>query len=365
MMKTFRVILMGTGFVGRFVVRAIVDHPQLELVGVWVSNPEKVGLDAGDIAGIAKTGILATNDVEELLALKADCLCSAAAGNGRDDFIVGTHARFLKDGVNVISSSLAGLNHPPTYLRQDLLKQLEEAAATGGVSFLGTGLDPGYSSDLAINLTQACHYWNQIRIQENYDYSTYLPTQTEEILKFGLGFGQPMEYDPPVFQPGGLQTIWGGPSVQLVADALEVKLDGFRELHWRHAATEAYEVPGFGIIEEGTQEAFRFEMQGLVDGKPAIIHEHITRMRKGCAPQWSSGDYGEGYYIAIEGDPLVSGHFGFTGPDGDHQYGAINATGMKMVNAIPEVCEARSGVLVAPVDLPPMMGKGIYRPSAG
>ncbi len=364
-MMKYRVILMATGFVGRFVVRAIVDHPDLQLVGAWVSNPDKVGRDAGEIAGIGKIGVIATDDIDALVALKADCLCSAAAGNGRDDFVVGTHARFLEAGTNVVSSSIAGLNHPPTYFRQDLLERLKEAAEKGGASFLETGLDPGYSSDLAINLTQACHYWSLIRILENYDYSTYLPTQTEEILKYGLGFGQPMDFDAHLFQPGALQMIWGGPSVQLVAEALGVKLDGFRELHWRHAATETYEVPGFGIIEEGTQEAFRFEMQGLVNGKPAIVHEHITRMRKGCAPQWSSGEMGEGYYIEIEGDPLVSAHFGFTGPDGDHQYGAINATGMKMVNAISAVCEARPGILTAPVDLPPLMGRNIYRPQAG
>jgi 4-hydroxy-tetrahydrodipicolinate reductase len=355
---------MGTGFVGHLAIRAVLDHPQLELAGVWVHDPDKVGRDAGELARDARrTGILATNDFEQLLSLRADCLLSAAAGNGRDDFVVHCHARFLEAGTNVLSSSLAGLNHPASYYRQDLVELLRCASAAGNSSFLGTGLDPGYSSDLAINLTQASHYWSSIHIQENYDYSTYLPTQTEEILRFGLGFGQPMDFDAHLFQPRTLQAIWGGPSVQLVADALGVKIDGFREQSWRHASDSTYEVPGFGVIERGTQEAFRFEIQGLIEGRPAIVHEHVTRMRKGCAPQWSSGDYGEGYYIKIEGDPQISAHFGFTGPDGDHQYGAINATAMKMVNAIPGLCEARPGVLTAPVDMPAMMGRGIYRPA--
>jgi len=357
-----RVIVMGTGFVGRFAVRALLDHPDLDLAGLWVHSPEKAGKDAGDLAGLpGMTGIRATNDIEALVSLRADCLISAAAGNGRDDFIVETHARFLAAGTNVVSSSLAGLNHPQSYYRQDLLAKLQDAAREGGASYLGTGLDPGYSSDLAINLTQACHYWNCIRIQENYDYSTYLPTQTEEILRFGLGFGQPMDFDAHLFQPGTLHAIWGGPSVQLMADALGVALDGFRYQVWRHAADAAYEVPGFGIIDAGTQEAFRFEVQGIVADRPAIVHEHITRMRKGCAPQWSSGDYGEGYYIQIEGDPEISAHFGFTGPDGDHQYGAINATAMKMVNVVPTLCAAPAGVLTAPVDLPTTMGRGTFR----
>lgn len=363
-MRTYRVIVMGTGFVGHLAIRAILDHPQLDLVGLWVHDPDKVGRDAGELAREARrTGILATDDIEHLLSLRADCLLSAAAGNGRDDFIVECHSRFLAAGTNVVSSSLAGLNHPVSYYRQDLVERLRSAAAAGQSSFLGTGLDPGYSSDLAINLTQASYYWSSIRIQENYDYSTYLPTQTEEVLRFGLGFGQPMDFEAHLFQPGTLQAIWGGPSVQLIAEALGVTIEGFRERYWRHAADLTYEVPGFGTIEQGTQEAFRFEIQGLVDGRPAIVHEHVTRMRKGSAPQWSSGDYGEGYYISIEGDPGISAHFGFTGADGDHQYGAIDATAMKMVNAIPALCEARPGVLTAPMDLPAMMGRGIYRPA--
>jgi hypothetical protein len=355
---------MGTGFVGHLAIRAILDHPALELVGVWVSNPDKVGRDAGELArGRPATGIFATGSIDELLSLRADCLLSAAAGNGRDDFIVGTHARFLAAGTNVVSSSIAGLNHPPSYKRQDLVRHLEAACDLGGSSFLNTGLDPGYSSDLAINLTQACHSWSRIRIQENYDYSTYLPTQTEEILRYGLGFGQPMNFEAHLFQPATLQAIWGGPSLRLIADALGVTLEGFRQQAWRHAAEETYQVPGFGVIEKGTQEAFRFEIEGLVDGRPALVHEHVTRMRKGCAPQWSSGGYGEGYTIEIEGDPLIAAHVGFTGPDGDHQYGAINATAMKMVNAIPALCDAGPGVLTAPVDLPAMMGRGLYRPA--
>jgi hypothetical protein len=302
--------------------------------------------------------------VDELLSLKADCLLCAAAGNGRDEFIVDIHSSFLKGGTNVVSSSLAGLNHPPSYRRQDLLRKLQAAAKAGDASFLSTGLDPGYSSELAIGLTQTCHYWTGIRVQEIYDYSTYLPTQTEEILRYGLGFGQPMDYEAQVFTPEALRAIWGGPSVRLIADALEVELDDFRHLTWRHAADTSYEVPGFGVIEKGTQEAFRFEVQGLVNGEAAIIHEHITRMRKGCAPQWPAGDNGEGYYVEIAGDPLIRAHLGFTGSDGDHQYGAISATAMKMVNTIPDLCRAPAGIIVAPFDLPPIAGRSTYRPNS-
>jgi hypothetical protein len=360
-MKKYRVIMFGTGFVGHFALRGIIEHPELELAGVWVHTPEKIGLDAGDIAGTAKTGILATNDIDALIANGADCLCCAAAGSGREDWITEVQSRFLAAGINVISSSVAGMTYPAAYARQDLVQQIEAAAQQGNTSHLTTGMDPGYSSELALSLSQMSQYWTQIRVQEIYDYSTYMPSSAEFLLGVSLGFGKPMEYHPPVFRPGTLTAVWGSPSVTLIADALGVKLDEIREVYWRHAADESFEVPRLGLIEKNTQEAYRFEVQGIVNGKPAIIAEHITRLRKNSAPHWPMGDLGEGYYVRIEGDPLIKGHASFTGPNGDHQYGAILGTGMKLVNTIPAICQARPGILTAPIDLPAVMGRGLYR----
>ena len=50
-----RVVVWGTGFVGKMVIGEIVEHPVFELVGVGVSNPEKVGRDVGDICGLGTT----------------------------------------------------------------------------------------------------------------------------------------------------------------------------------------------------------------------------------------------------------------------------------------------------------------------
>jgi hypothetical protein len=226
-------------------------------------------------------------------------------------------------------------------------------------------MDPGYSSDLALNITQMSRSWSQIRVQEIYDYSTYTPTEAVNVLSFGMGFGRPMDYAAPVFQPGALKAVWGGPSIRLMADALGVKIDEIREVHWRHPTDKAFDVPKLGRIEVGTQEAIRFEIQGIVKGQVAIVAEHITRLRAGSAPQWSSGEHGEGYYVWITGDPNIKGHATFTGPNGEHQYGAILGTAMKIVNSIPAVCEAKPGLISAPVDLPPMMGRGTYRPAPG
>ena len=51
------------------VIPEIVRHPAFELVGVGVSNPDKVGRDVGEICGIGPIGITATDDLDALIAL--------------------------------------------------------------------------------------------------------------------------------------------------------------------------------------------------------------------------------------------------------------------------------------------------------
>ena len=47
-----RVVEWSTGYLGRMAVEAIDARPELELVGVFVSDPAKVGVDAGRLAGM-------------------------------------------------------------------------------------------------------------------------------------------------------------------------------------------------------------------------------------------------------------------------------------------------------------------------
>ncbi|MBJ19388.1 MAG: diacylglycerol kinase [bacterium] len=357
----YRVVQFGTGFVGHFALRAIIEHPDLELVGVWVHSDEKVGLDAGDIAGTAKTGVLATHDLDRLLALDADCFCSAAGGDGREEWMTEVHARILEAGHDVVSSSIVGMVDPDSHPDGTLSRRLDEAAKRGGVSYFTSGIEPGFMSDtLPLALTGISQRWRSIRVREILDYSTYIPSEAEKILGDILGFGRPMEDQPILFTPGRLTYVWGGP-VTLVARGLGVELDEVREVSERFPASDSFEVEGFGRVAAGTAEALRFELQGMVDGRAAIVLEHITRLRPESAPDWPRGDAGDGYYVDVEGDPNLHCHIACTGPDGDHHSGGILATGTRLVNAIPAVCAAPPGAISA-LDLPPLHARHLYRP---
>src|SRR5439155_6652909 len=81
---THRVVQWSTGNVGRHAIAGIDARPDLELAGVWVSTSDKVGRDAGALAGLGRTlGVTATNDAAELLALRPDCVVYAAMADDR------------------------------------------------------------------------------------------------------------------------------------------------------------------------------------------------------------------------------------------------------------------------------------------
>ncbi len=70
-------VVFGTGFVGKMVIPEIVKHRRFELVGVGVSNPNKVGRDVGEICGMPeKVGLAATDDIDALIALNPTRWCT-------------------------------------------------------------------------------------------------------------------------------------------------------------------------------------------------------------------------------------------------------------------------------------------------
>ena len=78
-----KIIVWGTGNVGRPAIRAVLSHSELELVGVIVASRDKVGRDAGDIAGVGSTGVIATDDWRSVLDAGADAVVYTATADIR------------------------------------------------------------------------------------------------------------------------------------------------------------------------------------------------------------------------------------------------------------------------------------------
>jgi 4-hydroxy-tetrahydrodipicolinate reductase len=151
---------------------------------------------------------------------------------------------------------------------------------------------------------------------------------------------------------------WGC-MVLMLADALGVSLDEIREEHERLPAPETFETR-MGKIEKGTCAGVRFEVQGIVDGKPALVAAHVNRLRQDIGPDWErlSGKRHSGYKIEVKGSPSLHCEIEPVGEDGDHNTAGILGTAMRVVNAIPVVCAHAPGV-VSTLDLPLFTARGI------
>ena len=336
---TYRVLHCGTGNAGALALRGVIAHPDLELVGVLAYSPDKIGRDAGELSGGEPVGIVATDDLDAVLSLEADCLCYMGDGLKHPEESVETMCWFLAAGTNVVTTSILALVNPAT-ARPDLLDPVEAACRAGGTTFFCSGADPGFASDLVpLTLLALMDDVEAVRIQEIINYGFYDQVETMRVL---FGFGQPLDYEAPLFTSGALTEYWGG-VIALVAAKLGVKLEEIRETHDLVAMDHDVEI-AVGTIEAGTTAAIRFDVQGIVNGRPAIVVEHYTRVDTDAAPEWPRCAGGEnGYRILLEGRPQLACEITMADEHGGD--GGLIANGMRVVNAIPFVCDTAPGTL--------------------
>ena len=349
-------VVWGTGNMGRAAIRSVAAHPGLELVDVIVNNPDKVGRDAGDLAGLGyQLGVAASNDVAAVLDRSPAALVYTASGDIRPDDALVDIQRALAAGVTVVTPSVYPL-YDPRNAPAELLEPLRDIAQGGGASLLVTGIDPGWGNDiLPVLMTGLASTIDQIRCQEIFDYSTY---DQPDAVRYLVGFGQPMDEVPPMVAPTVPTMVWGG-QVRMIARALGVTLDEVREAVDRvpleHTVTNA-----MGTFDAGTQGGLRFEVQGIVDGEPLIIIEHITRIDPGVAPDWPSPpDGGAGAHkVVLEGRPRIEVNIEATDEGGNRAAGGNATAAARLVNAIPWLLDAAPSVYDAfDVPLSPAVGR--------
>jgi hypothetical protein len=350
-----RVVVWSTGGIGSIAIRAITQRPDLDLVGVWVHSPDKDGRDAGELANGEPIGLAATGDADALIALAPDCVVYAASGPERDALAIPDYVTLLNAGINVVTTSTTRLVNPQAYEPAEWRDQLVTAAKQGQVSLYASGIEPGFAADYLplVLSTQS----SQIEKIHAYEMGLYDDYGVPEIMSDALGFGRPLSYQPWISLPGAIAGEWQG-QLRLVADALGVELDEVRETFDRAVTERTLEV-AMGTVEAGTCGALRMQAIGVVDGRDAIVIEHVTRLAHDVAPDWPRGVGDLSYRVVITGEPDLDctmaatlrdpGRAGI--PDMTSGAGAMVATAMRVVNSVPYVVAAPPGLLSS-VDLP-------------
>ncbi|UDY22254.1 diacylglycerol kinase [Nocardioides sp. Kera G14] len=357
-----KVLHVATGNVGTIVLRHLLTDPRFEVVGVVVSTPEKVGRDAGELAGTGTTtGIRAIDSLDAGIALGPDVATYCAIGETRFFEALADVQKLAEAGINVAATSPVTLIWPWGTLPDSMIDPIDEAARKGGVSVFATGVDPGWANDLLpFAIASTCQRIDRVVCSEIADYATY---DGAPVMFDVMGFGREVGDLPMLFKPGMLTAAWGVTLRQL-ATGFGIELDEIRESVEQEPAPEAFDITA-GHIPAGGVAALRFKIIGVVDGEEKLVIDHTTRLRPDLRPDWPQpAQDGGSYRVEITGEPSYRVDVCPTSEIGDHNYVAIATAAGRLVNAIPDVVAAEPGLRTF-FDLPFNTGRGAFATTFG
>jgi hypothetical protein len=335
--KSYRVVQWATGNIGSRALRSVIEHPTLELAGVWVHAPDKAGRDAGDLCGLDATGVAATNDIEDVVALGAHCVLYMPRALDADEV-----CRLLASGANVVTTR-GEFHHPPS-MDPALRERIEAACAHGGTSIHSTGSSPGFITEaVPLVLSSIQRRLDQLTIDEFADLSR---RPSPDLLFTIMGFGRA----PAAFDEGRLshgRTSFG-PSLRLVAETLGLPLDDIEASGEVALAARTVEIAA-GTLEAGTVAAQRLTVAGMRDGRPLLRFRAHWYCTTELDPAWDLS--ATGWRVTVEGDAPLDVDLRFSVPI--ERMGDVSPgyTAHRAVNAVPVVCGAAPGIRTS-VDLP-------------
>ena len=327
----YRVVQWATGNVGTRALRAVIEHPVLELVGLYVYSDAKTGRDAGELCGLPSTGVKATRSVDAILALKPDCVLYMPQRIDADDL-----CRLLESGINVVTTRTEF--HFAKAMDPVLRERIESACQRGRSSIHSTGSSPGFITEaLPLTLLSIQRRLDHLRISEYADCSS---RNSPELLFQIMGFGQAPNAQA---EAGRVQHLRGafGPSLQMLAEAVGLSFDSI-EAQGETALTKEPLSIAAGRVEAGTVGALRTTVSGLLGGRPLISFNAYWFITEALDKDWELR--GDGWRVEVDGDAPLDLHLRFTVPAEFKAATTPGYTAHRAVNAIRAVCEAEPGI---------------------
>jgi len=347
---SYKIVQWATGSMGKTCLRAIIDHPELELAGLFVYSDSKVGKDAGDIAYRDKTGVLATNKIEDILSIDADVVFHTPKlhppyANNNDDI-----CRLLASGKNVVC--ISGHTYPQHW-GDSYAKPFLDACKQGNSTLLGSGLNPGFITDrIATVAAGICLEVEHIEITE----TVACNVMQDPVYVFDmLGFGAPLDsVDPndPSWHPVEIHNGMFGEVIAQLVHRLGFKLDSIETDHVIYPATEDITIKP-GVIKKGTVSHTLWRYHGIVNGKRLVTQSvhwvmETAHLPKADFPTWS---------VSIRGLPSVDITVDLSVPEKyplkttDVQYGVAGT----LVNSVPGLVAAAPGFWEIPLPEPSLV----------
>jgi 4-hydroxy-tetrahydrodipicolinate reductase len=341
--RRYRVVQWATGNIGMRSLRVVIEHPDLDLVGLYVYSESKAGRDAGELCGLPPTGVIATRDVDEILALHPDCVLYMG---DRPDFDV--ICRLLESGANVVATRSEF--HRPASMDPKIRQKVEAACQSGGTSIYSTGSSPGFISEaVPFALSSVQRRLDCLTIEEFADMSS---RDSPEMIFDLMGFGR----DPAQVNLSAVEHHLAasfGPSLAMVADVLGLPLDDIVAAGAVAIAKQTVEIAA-GTISAGTIAAQRIEVSGIRQGRPLLRFLANWYLTTAVDPAWDLRE--TGWHLLVEGDMPLDVQIRF--PVSLEQWGETSPglTAHRPVNSVPYVCEAEPGIRTT-ADLPQIVAK--------
>ena len=347
-MGKLRVVKWGTGKVGRLALRAILDNPDYELVGVHAFSPEKVGQDAGALCGRPDTGVKATGEIDAVIAAKPDVVVYTPFTGDVDELV-----RLLENGINVLSTNL--LFHVGG-VRGEVKDRLEAAARKGQASLYITGINPGWINSIAAAVTGICARVDCVSIYESADCSGYESPETWNYFRMGQH-----GVTPEVIEAAKTWLVMFKDAVERVAESLGFALDDV-EFYCDYATAAEKVDLGWFVMEKGTNAAVRAGWNGKIGDETKVRGQVTWYLTRKLAEGWTIDD--DEYHLVVDGAPGVDlrMHFTDAAPSSiDGAWSPTATTSYATVNAIRQIVDAKPGVLTLhDIGLPHAPGGGYY-----
>ncbi|WP_416979652.1 dihydrodipicolinate reductase [Streptomyces sp. T028] len=337
--KPLRVVQWATGNIGTRSLRAVLEHPHLTLAGVHVHTPDKTGLDAGKLCGLDPVGVTTTDDIDDILALGADCVLYMPRAGDIDEL-----CRLLGSGANVVTTR-SDFHHPPS-MDPAVRERVEEACARGGTSVHSTGSSPGFITEaVPLVLVSVQRRLETLIVHEFADLSR---RDSPGLLFDVMGFGRAPAGE---FDERHLSHVRSsfGPSLRLVADALALPLDSV-EASGEVAVAARTATIAAGTLPAGTVAAQRMTVSGMRAGRPLLQFMATWYCTTDLDPAWTVRP--TGWHLTVDGDTPLDIDMRFPVPL--ERMGEVSPgyTAHRAVNAVHSVCAAPPGIRTT-IDLPP------------
>lgn len=336
--RTVRVIQWATGNVGSRALRTVIEHPAMELVGLYVTSDAKAGKDAAELCGLDRpAGIAATRSVDEIVALDADCVVYMPAYTNFDDV-----CRLLESGKNIATPRGEFLY--PAAMKPENRDRIEAACRKGGTSIHSSGSSPGFITEaIPIPLIAQQRRLDCLTINE---YADMTSRDSPDMIFNLMGFAAA----PGAFNQGMLQHVkhdFSGSLIQL-ADAVNMPLDDVT-VEGEVGLAKTDKQIAAGLVPAGTVAALRITVSGIHKGKPLLRFRANWYCSTDIDQDWDLLD--SGWLVEVRGDTPLDVRISYPVAPEDYAAFTPGLTAHRVVNAVHAICAAEPGIRTT-IELP-------------